>query len=362
LIRRIGGQRPYEVRIREGGRQCRRRFRTRKEAAGYELHVRSTEDRRRNGLVITSPGPITLADLVELFLEQYDAASKEWKRDMLRYSVEKFGGMNVGDLTSERIASWIATLPHRAKTRRHILDALRQVLNQGVEWGYLARNPARPASVRGPRQTAPDIRPFQSWAEVEAVAERASEYGALIRFACATGLRPEEWAALTWADVDFAARTATVNKVWVKGELRTNEGKTDAAFRVVSLQEPALAALRSLARPLDGARLIFPAPAGGHINLDNWRRRVWKEAIEASGAEYRPLYQRRHTFATLALAAGADLYWVSRQLGHESIRTTLKHYARFVPAVDERNLRLLDEFAGRAAEDVSKTCHPRAPQ
>jgi hypothetical protein len=77
--------------------------------------------------------------------------------------------------------------------------------------------------------------------------------------------------------------------------------------------------------------LIFPAPAGGHIKLDNWRRRVWKEAIEASGVEYRPLYQMRHTFATLALAAGADLYWVSRQLGHESIRTTLKHYARFVP-------------------------------
>jgi integrase len=162
----------------------------------------------------------------------------------------------------------------------------------------------------------------------------------------------EAVAERAWADVDVAARTVTVNKVWVKGELRTTQGKTDAAFRVVSLQEPALAALRSLARPLDGARLIFPAPAGGHINLDNWRRRVWKEAIEASGVQYRPLYQMRHTFATLALAAGADLYWVSRQLGHESIRTTLKHYARFVPAVDERNLRLLDDFAVRAAEDV----------
>jgi integrase len=66
----------------------------------------------------------------------------------------------------------------------------------------------------------------------------------------------------------------------------------------------------------------------------------------------------RHTFATLALAAGADLYWLSQQLGHESIRTTLKHYARFVAAVDERNLRLLDEFAGDTAEDVSKTCQP----
>lgn len=83
---------------------------------------------------------------------------------------------------------------------------------------------------------------------------------------------------------------------------------------------------------------------------------MWKKAIDRSGLDYRPLYQMRHTFATLALAAGADLYWLSKQLGHESIRTTLKHYARFVPAVDERNLRLLDEFAGHTAEDVSKTC------
>jgi integrase len=63
-------------------------------------------------------------------------------------------------------------------------------------------------------------------------------------------------------------------------------------------------------------------------------------------------------FATLALAASADIYWVSKQLGHESIRTTLKHYARFVPTVDERNMRLLDDFAARAAEDVSEPCHP----
>jgi integrase len=47
----------------------------------------------------------------------------------------------------------------------------------------------------------------------------------------------------------------------------------------------------------------------------------------------------------LALAAGADLYWVSKQLGHANIATTLKHYARFLPAVDKRNLKLLDEFA-----------------
>ena len=58
-----------------------------------------------------------------------------------------------------------------------------------------------------------------------------------------------------------------------------------------------------------------------------------------------PSSQMRHTLATLALAAGADIYWVSKQLGHINIQTTLKHYARFLPAVDKRNLKGLDEFA-----------------
>jgi integrase len=131
----------------------------------------------------------------------------------------------------------------------------------------------------------------------------------------------------------------------VDGQLRTSAGKTDAAFRTIRLPAGAVAALKSLPRPIHSGALIFPAPKGGYINLDNWRRRVWKEALEDAKAEYRPLYQMRHTFATLALAAGADIYWVSKQLGHTNIHTTLRHYARFLAAVDERNLKLLDKYA-----------------
>jgi integrase len=74
-----------------------------------------------------------------------------------------------------------------------------------------------------------------------------------------------------------------------------------------------------------------------------------KKALEDAKIEHRPLYQMRHTYATLALAAGADVYWVSKQLGHTNIQTTLKDYARFLPAVDERNLGLLDDFSSAAA-------------
>jgi integrase len=45
-----------------------------------------------------------------------------------------------------------------------------------------------------------------------------------------------------------------------------------------------------------------------------------RKAFKKTEVPYRPLYQMRHTYATLALAAGADVYWVSRQLGHKSRR------------------------------------------
>jgi integrase len=189
------------------------------------------------------------------------------------------------------------------------------------------------------------VRPFESWEEVEKVAHATDKARALIIFACATGLRPEEWIGLRWDDIDLTSRSCRINKVVIDGELRTDCGKTDAAFRTVMLPQRAINALQSIPRPIQSDTLVFPAPQGGYINLDNWRERVWKKALKAAGMQHRPLYQCRHTFATLALAAGADLYWVSKQLGHASIATTLKHYARFLPAVDERNLKLLDEFA-----------------
>jgi integrase len=50
------------------------------------------------------------------------------------------------------------------------------------------------------------------------------------------------------------------------------------------------------------------------------------------------------------------LYWVSRQLGHADIGTTLKHYARFLPDVQQRNFGLLNAYF--QVEHVSELGHP----
>jgi integrase len=48
--------------------------------------------------------------------------------------------------------------------------------------------------------------------------------------------------------------------------------------------------------------LLFPAPEGGYVNLDNFRARDWYEALDAAGMARRGPYHLRHTFATAALA------------------------------------------------------------
>jgi integrase len=50
----------------------------------------------------------------------------------------------------------------------------------------------------------------------------------------------------------------------------------------------------------------------------------------------------RDTFATLSLADGAPLEWISEQMGHSEIDTTRKHYARWLPSADTRILDALD--------------------
>jgi len=361
LITKREGAKPYEVRGRAGGklgRQYRRRFRTLAEARHFELEMARREARRKNGLPAERED-ISYAELVRRFLAQYDAASKAWKADMLNYSAQRFGPTLLRDLRPDQISAWLQTLAYKPKTRQHILDAMRQVLSAGVEWGYLERSPARSTAVRGPRKGEPDVRPFRSWSQVETVAASAGEYAPLIVFACATGLRPEEWIALQWQDLDLRAGFVSVNKVCVDGVVSTERGKTDAAFRTVALTNRAQDALASLTRPIRSDRLVFSAPRGGLIDLDNWRARAWKNAMSHSGLAPRPPYQMRHTYASLSLAAGADIYWVSKQMGHRDISVTLKHYARFArgSAVDERNRQLLNDFEATGSQGVSEVRH-----
>jgi len=348
-VRKIAPDR-WEARWREDGQQRRRRFRTKRMAEDAIRVGKDRDERRKNG--IPDPAePITFGELADRYLGSIQVARQDWAEDMVAHSKRPFGEVPVDRISQDAVTRWLNDLALGASAKRQALAKMRAILDDGVDQGYIARNPARGRVVRAPKVPQSDVRPFESWDEVENVARQAGRYGPIITWACATGMRPEEWAALRWCDLDVRARTCRVSQVVVEGVMKRT-GKTDRALRTIALPEAALDVLGSMPRPLDGHELVFKAPKGGHVRLRNFRRRVWYRALADAGVERRPPYQCRHTFATLALAAGADVYWVSRQLGHTDIGTTLKHYARFLPDVHERNLGLISGYfrSGRVSE------------
>lgn len=222
---------------------------------------------------------------------------------------------------SGEVASWQATLPERS--RYGIVQALRQTLEAACRWGYMARNPAKLAGRN--RQPAP--RPVRAYSpeELAAIAaELSPAYRPLPFFAAATGLRPEEWVALERRDVDRGAAVLTVACTVSGGEV-VELGKTTRSRRQVPLSACALEALDELPPRLDTS-LLFPAKRGGLLNLDNWRRREWAHAIEASGVRTPArIYDLRSTFASDALAAGVSVFELARIMG-TSIDMLERHY------------------------------------
>ena len=112
--------------------------------------------------------------------------------------------------------------------------------------------------VDNPSPRRREQRPFESWAQLDAVAAHLSpRYRPMVIFAAATGLRPAEWLALDWRDVDLEARVVYVHRSFTKGRLKCP--KTEASRRAV--QTIALEALERTASSEQGA-LVFPAERG----------------------------------------------------------------------------------------------------
>ena len=177
--------------------------------------------------------------------------------------------------------------------------------------------------------------------EIEAIAAELSPiYQPLPHFAAATGLRPEEWQALERRDVDRRERVLSVRRTVSSGEV-VDLGKTTRSRRQVPLSHRALDAVDALAARLDTPRL-FPAPEGGLLSLDNFRRREWAPAIEASGVRIPArIYDLRSTFASDALAAGVSVFQLARVMG-TSVRMIVRHYGAMLDGSGAEIARLLD--------------------
>src|SRR3989442_2666178 len=114
---------------------------------------------------------MTLAELVEEYLEMHQAepvtiAKLRW---LLGKATAVLGELRLADISPQQIYAWRLTIPEGR--RFEATQALRQVLNRAVAWGLIDYNPAK-RGVPNPLRRYQEKRPFESWEQIEAGAER----------------------------------------------------------------------------------------------------------------------------------------------------------------------------------------------
>jgi integrase len=161
-----------------------------------------------------------------------------------------------------------------------------------------------------------------------ALAGACAPYGTLIRVLAYAGLRWGEVVALTAGHVDMRRRRIEVVDAITEVDGRVVVGTTKTHQRR-SVPIPRFLA-DELATHIAGkapSDLLFTAPEGGVLRNTNFRPRVFDPAAEKAGLPGLTPHELRHTAASLAIAAGANVKAVQQMLGHASAAMTLDIYA-----------------------------------
>lgn len=264
-------------------------------------------------------------------------------REVLKnYLLPAFGKIEVSDITEEDVARFQADVSKKVSAVRtnNIMGLLRYIMKVCLRRKLIEENPT--TGVRSLTEKQPEIDPLSKDELDLALSMIVPHYRPLFTCLAWTGARPNELFALRWKDVDFKRGEIRINKGRVRGS--EDLPKTVSSSRIVPMLSVVRAALEQVKKQdtmhLDG--YVFTTKSGQPIDkhLDN----VWRTALRKAGLRHRPSYQLRHTFASLCLENGVTPGWLANVLGHSTLQTTFKHYARFIKDTSRENEQRLEQI------------------
>lgn len=333
----------YRVRYRKPDhtQTDKRGFRTKRDA---ELFLASVEVSKARGEFIDARaakaliGPLGaewLARQTHLKPSSYRPVESAWRNHVL----PAWGHVAVADVRRTAVQQWISEMatgnsaarperkPKGATLVIRAYGVLAAILDDAVSDRRTMSNPARGVAL--PRKVK-KTHVYLSHEQVHALAA-ASKHPALVLVLAYCGLRWGEATGLRVRHLDMLKRRLMIEENAVQvgsiievGTPKNHKKRTVPFSRFLS---------EHLARQCEGKGrddLVFPGENGNHLRLarvheDNmsW----FAGAVKRSGVPRITPHDLRHTAASLAVSAGANVKAVQKMLGHASAAMTLDVYA-----------------------------------
>ena len=310
----------------------------------------------------------TVGDYVSSFIDDLEASNSLERRTVRDYrGIAKridqgFDGVALRDLTPTMIQKWENSLTASGLAATTVIKyhrLLSEACSHAVTVDVLVKSPCKGVKMPKKQAPSPNSLTAEGYARLAATLD-AMEPSPLVTAAAIalhTGMRQGEVCGLRWRCYDPQARTIQVEESIgvANGGSYSKAPKTKSSRRTVPVS-PQLAAIlerrrEAVARDLQEVGITPKPEEFGKLyvigSIDGRFRdplricKEWKSLSESfglSGTQGRAItfHDLRHSFATRAIAAGADVKAVAAVLGHTNAAITLNVYADADPESKRR--------------------------
>lgn len=377
--------RRFEVRyLKPDGRSSRKRGFVRKKDAEQWMASHVTAAKAEGGFVSHAAGMVTVGQLYEQYVSerkplwkasQAQTVDSRWRTHIMPV----FGDIPVNKVTRAMLQDWVSGLAERRSASLTCTTAniLSGILDLAVQDRRITRNPMDGVTLpRRPRRkltrtylTAPQLmRLADECGRARIMPERRRALVLLLGFC---GLRWGEMCALRVRDVDYRrnridvrSNLVRVGSDWVEGTPKTNETRSVPMPIVVA------EAMREATEGRDSDERVFCGPDGGiprpqSVSGSASNRTWYVSAVRRAGVPMVSPHELRHTAASIAVHAGANIKALQRMLGHATASMTLDVYADLFDSDLDDVARLVDATVAveRTAENnrVQNVSKPITP-
>ena len=277
------------------------------------------------------------------------------------------GDIKLPEITSAQISALLLDMQGKGKAHATVVKVY-TILNSLFKMAYLsdmiARNPMDKVERPKPRKdeikpqtaqayTAQEVRDILTALEGEPLKWRA-----FIHLLVDTGVRRGEALAVQWEDIDFQENTILIcrNLCYTPDKGIYLDTPKNGRCRMVDVGEDTLQLLKQIREQQGaGGKYIFTQDNSLEPMHPTSPTHYFRQFSKRNGIKDFHPHKLRHTFASVAITAGADVVSVSETLGHSDTAVTLRMYTH---ANDESRRRASRIFRDAIQKDTQKDTPP----